>query len=368
MLARLEIADFRNLAAVRLDCAPGLNLISGDNAAGKTSLLEAVYLLGRARSFRTQRPAELIRRGAAHWRLVARLGAGGSAGTLGLQRDGAQFTARLNGAPLPSLAELARVLPVLLLTPDSHRLLDDGPRPRRRFLDWGVFQRDAGFLAHWRRCQLALRQRNAALRQPAMLRSLPGWEAELVSAAGPLDAARAGFVEALAAAAQPQLQALLDTDLRLTLDDRRGWPAGRRSARCSPRRAKATGAPVIPATAHTAPISPCASTAARPAGRCRAARTSCWSPRWCLRRRRCTGRPAAGPACCWSTTCRPSSTGRTARVSSSVWPRPARRCSSPRSRRRPSAGRCRPMRACTGSRPARWWKWYNPAPVAGDLI
>ncbi|HMV39962.1 MAG TPA: SulP family inorganic anion transporter, partial [Plasticicumulans sp.] len=74
MLARLEIADFRNLAAVRLDCAPGLNLISGDNAAGKTSLLEAVYLLGRARSFRTQRPAELIRRGAAHWRLVARLG------------------------------------------------------------------------------------------------------------------------------------------------------------------------------------------------------------------------------------------------------------------------------------------------------
>ncbi|WP_347278808.1 DNA replication/repair protein RecF [Plasticicumulans sp.] len=226
MLARLEIADFRNLAAVRLDCAPGLNLISGDNAAGKTSLLEAVYLLGRARSFRTQRPAELIRRGAAHWRLVARLGADGSAGTLGLQRDGAQFTARLNGAPLPSLAELARVLPVLLLTPDSHRLLDDGPRPRRRFLDWGVFQRDAGFLAHWRRCQLALRQRNAALRQPAMLRSLPGWEAELVSAAGPLDAARAGFVEALAAAAQPQLQALLDTDLRLTLDYRRGWPAG----------------------------------------------------------------------------------------------------------------------------------------------
>lgn len=226
MLARLEIADFRNLAAVRLEAAAGLNLILGDNAAGKTSLLEAIYLLGRARSFRTTRPAELIRRGAAHWRLVARLGTDGRAGVLGLQRDGAQFTARLDGAPLASLAELARVLPVLLLTPDSHRLLDDGPRPRRRFLDWGVFQRDAGFLGHWRRYQTALRQRNAALRQPAMLKSLPGWEAELATAAAPLDAARAAFVAALAAAALPELGALLGGEPMLSLEYRRGWPIG----------------------------------------------------------------------------------------------------------------------------------------------
>lgn len=226
MLARLEIADFRNLAALRLDCGPGLNLIGGDNAAGKTSLLEAIYLLGRARSFRTARPAELIRRGAAHLRLVARLERGGRSETLGLQRDGAQFTARLGGAPVGSLAELARALPVLLLTPDSHRLLDDGPRPRRRFLDWGVFQRDAGFLAHWRRYQLALRQRNAALRQPAMLKSLPGWEAELAAAAAPLDVARAAFIAALAAAAQPELAALLDAPQVLALDYRRGWPTG----------------------------------------------------------------------------------------------------------------------------------------------
>ncbi|MCA1805449.1 MAG: AAA family ATPase [Xanthomonadaceae bacterium] len=72
-LSRLDIQDFRNLASARLDFSPRCNLITGDNAAGKTSLLEAIHVLARLRSFRTQRLETLIREGAEAFQLVARL-------------------------------------------------------------------------------------------------------------------------------------------------------------------------------------------------------------------------------------------------------------------------------------------------------
>jgi DNA replication and repair protein RecF len=61
-VTNLDITGFRNLRQVSLDCAPGLNLLIGPNASGKTSLLETLYVLGRGRSFRARQPRELIQR------------------------------------------------------------------------------------------------------------------------------------------------------------------------------------------------------------------------------------------------------------------------------------------------------------------
>lgn len=221
----LELEGFRNLRPLRLACAAGLNLLIGPNASGKTSLLEAVYLLGRGRSFRAGQPRQLIQTGAAQLRVAAELSdPQGRRLWVGLERSaGGGLNARAGGAPVRSLAELARRVPVLLLNPSSHRLLEDGPKQRRRFLDWGLFHAEPGFLETWRRYGAALRQRNAALRLQAPDRTVDAWDGELAATAVWLDAWREAFCKALESALEPLAQATLGWG-SLTLEYRRGWP------------------------------------------------------------------------------------------------------------------------------------------------
>lgn len=223
-VASLDIVGFRNLRPVRLDCAPGLNLLIGPNASGKTSLLEALYVLGRGRSFRARQLRDLIQTGAAAFRVVAMMSAGGDQRvTVGIERDTRELTARIGGAPTRSLAELARQTPVLLLNPDSHRLLEDGPRQRRRFMDWGLFHAEPGFLDAWRRYDIALRHRNAALRTQAADRVVDAWDGELSTTAAVLDRLRQTFCEALGGVLRPLTAATLGW-VGVEVDYRRGWP------------------------------------------------------------------------------------------------------------------------------------------------
>jgi DNA replication and repair protein RecF len=223
VISALEIDGFRNFSHLALQFSPSLNLIVGPNAAGKTSLLEAVYFLGRARSFRTPRVQELIHHEQSAFRLVAMLdGADGRRIPIGVQRGARELIARIDGAAVQSLAQLARQVPVLLLNPNSHRLLEDGPRQRRRFMDWGLFHTEAGFFAAWKRYSLALRNRNAALRTQAADRLMNAWDEELGSAAATLDQLRNTFCTALEGTLQPLLGETLG-EVALTLDYRPGW-------------------------------------------------------------------------------------------------------------------------------------------------
>lgn len=227
-LTGLDISDFRNLGHIELPCSSDLNLLIGANASGKTSLLEAIYFLGRGRSFRTRQARELIRRGSGRFQLVGGLRRADSErrGVIGIAYDGRELTARIDAAPVRTLAELAVRVPVLLLNPDSHRLLEDGPRLRRRFLDWGVFHHEPAFLEAWKRYHGALRQRNSALRAGYDRRSLSPWDAELVRYACPLAEMRKHFCEALTAALRPLLGQLLG-QVEVALDYQPGWPQGR---------------------------------------------------------------------------------------------------------------------------------------------
>ena len=221
--ATLDIVAFRNLRRISLSCAPGLNLLVGPNASGKTSLLEALYFLGRGRSFRTRQPRELIQIDAPAFRVAAVMnGADGRPVPVGVERGPRDLVARIGGAPTRSLAQLARQVPVLLLNPDSHRLLEDGPQQRRRFMDWGLFHAEPGFLDAWRRYGAALRHRNAALRSGSADRVVDAWDGELAAAAAILDRLRETFCEALGGALEPLAEATLGQAVRV--DYRRGWP------------------------------------------------------------------------------------------------------------------------------------------------
>ena len=220
----LAVRDFRNIASAELAFSPGLNLFTGDNGAGKTSVLEALYFLGRAQSFRTAQPAQAIRSGADFLLVTGQLAEpDGGTVAVGVERSRAATRVRLAGHPLSGLGELVARFPFQVLTPDSHELLDGGPGPRRRYLDWGVFHVEPNFLPVWRRFGRALRQRNAALRSHASLPELTLWDRELAATAVILDQQRATYIADLSPLIARYVAQFVDVP-GLRWAYRRGWP------------------------------------------------------------------------------------------------------------------------------------------------
>ena len=218
-LAELALENLRCIQCAELILAPGINLIRGPNASGKTSLLEGIYLLGRGRSFRTRNSERLIRHG--EGRLLVTGRTSGSTG----QRIRVQVTrhepthAEIAGVPVGSLAQLAPVFPVQAIEPGIHKLIEEGSPRRRRWLDWAVFHVEPGFIDIWQRYGRAVRQRNAALRTaPDTARA---WDGELVRQGEAITAARQRLLASLSPYWDETVRKL--TDLPADLFYTAGW-------------------------------------------------------------------------------------------------------------------------------------------------
>lgn len=224
-LTLIEIEDLRIVESARLSPAPGINLISGANGSGKTSLLEAIYLASRGRSFRHPDGGPMIRHEAERTRVLARIAEGedGRERVLGVMRDRRQTQARLDGVDVRKRSISAAALPVQLITSQPQLLLGSGPEVRRRFLDMGLFHVEQGFLGVFADFRRALSQRNAALRtrSPEQIES---WSRAFETAAARLDALRTTYVERLAALTG---EILTDWGVGFAVHHRYrpGWPA-----------------------------------------------------------------------------------------------------------------------------------------------
>lgn len=220
-IALLRGENLRAYAAFELWPHHKLNLVVGPNAAGKTTLLEAAYVLGRGRSFRSSDLEELAGTARPQWSLHGRY-----AGDYGETRAGASWSPaglvqRLDEAPSRT-AVVARALPLQIIDPAGHRLVEEGPGYRRSYLDWGVFHVEPGFLSVWQRYQRNLRQRNQALRASEPDAVVRAWDAELSIAAEELSRLRLAHVEQLARRVPQLAEALLGAELRIEFH--RGWP------------------------------------------------------------------------------------------------------------------------------------------------
>ena len=192
-LAELTVQDLRCVERAEFTFGPGTHVIYGANGAGKTTVLEAIFLLGRGRSFRTRFSERLIRLGQPWARVVGTFEPVRPAHTVGLEvrrptEEGSGTIARIDGGPVNSLADLARAFPVQVLDPEAHQLIEGAPARRRRWFDWGVFHVEPGFGTHWSRYQRALQQRNAALRRGGGDES--AWDRELAREGEAMTAAR----------------------------------------------------------------------------------------------------------------------------------------------------------------------------------
>jgi len=221
-LTWLQVEQFRCLERVEVDLDPGFNLFVGANASGKTSLLEALFFLGRGRSFRTRRLDHLIRQGQKAFLVVGRAEEAGRQATLGIRgsREGTEI--RVAGRAAQSAAELAEHFPPQVIDPEIHKLLEEGPGRRRRFLDWGVFHVEHAFLPTWQRYHKALRQRNAALKQELPDVSVTVWDTEIAEAGEQLGRQRREYLDRLREPLSRMGQQLLGADA--TLVYHQGWP------------------------------------------------------------------------------------------------------------------------------------------------
>ena len=194
-LIRLQLTEFRNFADAGLDPCPGINWLAGENGAGKTSILEAIYLLSRGRSFRSNSASVLIRDGAQALTVFAR-GENPTA-TLGMKRSRSDWQGKINGEVSQRVSQFAQQLPVVLIEPSNHALVHGGPDVRRAFMDWGMFHVEPGYLQTWRRYSRLLQQRNAALKTNAPEAMLDALEHPMSEAAQAVDQARSQYVDAL---------------------------------------------------------------------------------------------------------------------------------------------------------------------------
>ncbi len=226
---RLRIDNLRILRSVELEPGPGVNLLLGANGAGKTSILEALHLLAYGRSFRAASRDLLIRQSCASLQVYAEVRAGTDARLrrLGLSSTSRDWEARVDGQTVAALSELLRCCPVVCFEPGSHALIGGGSELRRRFLDWGLFHVEPGFLTQWRRYQRALRQRNALLKTEPDAGTLDSWDRELAEAGAELHGLRQRHIDTLGDHLQPIAAALMPEVGAPLLRYSAGWRADR---------------------------------------------------------------------------------------------------------------------------------------------
>jgi DNA replication and repair protein RecF len=248
-LTRLTLTDFRNHAAALIDPGPGFVLLSGDNGAGKTNLLEAVSLLTPGRGLRGASLGEMARSaGPGGFGVAARLTGDCELATGTLATAPERRQVRINGATA-SVTALSEWLSVLWLTPAMDRLFSDSAGNRRRFLDRLTLALEPGHATHAARYEAAMRARNKLLAEPEG--ADPSWlaalEAGMAEHGAALGEARARTVAALGDAlagqsgddfprAQLMLEGWSEQDLAATLRANRGRDAAAGRATAGPHR------------------------------------------------------------------------------------------------------------------------------------
>jgi DNA replication and repair protein RecF len=181
-LAHLRFRDFRNYARLDADFGPGFHLLLGENAQGKTNILEAIYLLATLRSFRGVGGAQMVRHSAKGYFVGAKV-VGQGAHEVRMYWSARERSLALDGRPVRKLTDYLGVLRTVVFCTEDLQLVKGVARGRRRFLDLVLSQTYPTYLPLLQRYSRALRSRNVLLKQPVPDHAtLESFSRELVSA------------------------------------------------------------------------------------------------------------------------------------------------------------------------------------------
>lgn len=225
----ITIDCFRNIQNSSLELSPHFNIFYGDNGAGKTSILEALYYIGMGKSFRTHLASRVIQNDQHSLKITAKINDNdASSHFIGLERHrNGERIIKLDREMQVSIAPILQLLPLQLLSVDSYRYFSDSPKGRRSFLDWGVFHMKQNFLELWQSYNRILKQRNSALRHGLTKSEVIIWDNEFIELSQSIDLFRSQYLEAFKPIYQNIFFKLLPKFKTCDIRYKRGWAKDR---------------------------------------------------------------------------------------------------------------------------------------------
>jgi len=196
----LRLQSFRNYDSTEINFAPGANYFAGANGHGKTNLLESIYLFGLARSFRTAHESDMVKADAASYECHATLKSPVSVShNVSIIYQHRKKTISIDRKKIQSYARLVGLIPMVLFSPEDHKITSGSPADRRRFLNILLSQADKKYLQNLQEYTRILRHRNKLLEliqiNKARRHELVAWDAALAHPALNLYAARHNFLK-----------------------------------------------------------------------------------------------------------------------------------------------------------------------------
>jgi len=202
IIKSIDLCNFRNYKQLHIEFEPGTNILYGDNAQGKTNVLEAAYLSGTTKSHKGSKDKEMIRFGLeeAHIRTNVEKNDKEYQIDMHLRCKGSKGVA-INKLPIRKASELFGILNIVFFSPEDLNIIKNGPAERRRFLDSELCQLDKLYLSDLTKYNKILNQRNKLLKdiyfRPDLIDTLPVWDAQLVETGKRIIARRKVFIEEL---------------------------------------------------------------------------------------------------------------------------------------------------------------------------
>ncbi len=202
ILKSVALNHFRNYSDLYLEFDKGTNILYGDNAQGKTNVLESVYVSGTTRSHKGSKDRELIQFGEeeAHIRTVVEKKEKSYQIDMHIKKNRSKGIA-INKIPIKKAAELFGILNIVFFSPEDLNIIKNGPSERRRFLDVELCQLDKIYLYHLTNYNKILNQRNKLLKdinfRPELKDTLPVWDMQLIDYGRKIIASRRNFVKRL---------------------------------------------------------------------------------------------------------------------------------------------------------------------------
>ncbi|MCD7818198.1 MAG: DNA replication/repair protein RecF [Lachnospiraceae bacterium] len=202
IIRSIELKDYRNYESLDLKLSAGVNIFYGDNAQGKTNILEAIFVSATTKSHRGGRDRELIRfeQEEAHIRTLASRNSMDYQIDMHLRRMGSKGIT-INGQKIRKASELIGLIKVVFFSPEDLSIIKDGPSARRRFIDIELCQLDQSYLYNLNQYNKVLLNRNKLLKDMVFDNSLGDslevWDAQLVKYGCKIIARRAEFIKEL---------------------------------------------------------------------------------------------------------------------------------------------------------------------------
>lgn len=224
-LRSLRLRNFRLYTDERIDFGPGINILHGPNATGKTTILEAIYLFLCGRSFRPSQPLDWIQHGREQLSLELHFAKHGIEQQLRIVQSAKERDLFHNQTAIDSISSLLGIIQGVIMTPDDVALVKGAPQVRRHFLDLQIAQVDPLYVHYLTRYQRAMRQRNVLLKQKR-IDSIESWESEMAVAAAYIIPKRCSTVADLHARAQKWYEMLSSSNEIFMLGYRTGVKNG----------------------------------------------------------------------------------------------------------------------------------------------